>query len=284
MQIMKRHFRLSIHALALACIISLWGCQTQQEDPVAECTNGEAQLLSGIADATQSYIAEAGCETCRGQLNGILGADLKGFIRGFKEGYQLPVTHETSVELTGFAAGLLSGIAASQDAAGMSPENSGTMGSHNPGNPFDRVGELHYLLMDEIYASPGTYFRADGGVEFNSYYELVFARLESEGIVHESDRSRLPRSAVETLHPSFQGNENILAFSNGLSHPQYTPTERAVFAQYFAALLSSRDANAFGVYSIGIENQVASSGLSTASKATLLGAMATARYGALYWN
>jgi hypothetical protein len=264
----------------------LAGCEKEQLENSPEIQDGNVLLLSQISEMTQGYLVKSEMSSSRiGPWGRILGADLKGALRGFLDGYEIPIgTGPWHITVNGVGGAILGGVAASQEAAGLAPGSSGGSAVPHPGNEFDYVGALHYSILDEIYAAPNLYFEPNGHVNYPAYYDLAFGRLVAATILVEADRVHFPIAALEARHPGYLGNETVLAFSNGLNHGQYLPNERAILGQYFGALVSSHNVNDFAFYSIGVENAVSASTIGPKSKALLLIVMATARHGAAYWN
>jgi hypothetical protein len=279
-----KHFFLSMIALAIFSV-GIVGCQKEQLG-VAEAQQHESELLGKISTQTSDYLSTVTPSVAKGgKGKRILAADLKGFVSTFITTATIiggipPYGLEISAGIA-----VIGGAAASIEAGieGGNPGGGGG-GIANPGNPMDGYGEMHYILVAEIQANHGPYFENNGHIRYETFFDYGFNRMAQAGYLNASDRPSAPVTTLEALHPSFLTEEGLVPFVMGMNNPEFLPTERAILAQYFGALMASNNATDFGNYSVGIENQIAGSSMSGKSKALLLIEMATARRGYAYWD
>jgi hypothetical protein len=157
----------------------------------------------------------------------------------------------------------------------------------NRSNPYDNIGRLHYVAIDEIFAKPSGIIAPDGTVNTVNYYGWVKTFVATNGLgTPDQVEQTYPYSTMVQDLASTRELTDLTTFINGLvSRGKMSRDEANVLIPYFSNMERSSNFEAFKSYSIGVESQVNSSAtFSEASKAALLSVMATARYGTVYWG
>ena len=220
----------------------------------------------------------------------ILGRDLAGALAGAATGAGAGalIGGPAGAGAGAVIGGVMGGAAASIDAAGMvAPNDPSTLGGlANPNNPYDDAGLMHYTGMDNIYANPTGIISLPGSLNTGNYYPRIRQTIIQNGLATASEIDQY------YLYPTFVNDFNstkALDFSPLLaqlvSQSKITQGDANFLTSYYVALENSSDYQAFKNYSIQNENEVLnSSNFSEKSKAILLTFMATARYGAAYWQ
>jgi hypothetical protein len=172
-------------------------------------------------------------------------------------------------------------------APGNSTNSASFNNAANRSNPYDNIGRLHYVAIDEILAKPSGIIAPDGTVNTVGYYGWMknFAANNGLGTPEQVEQS-YPYNAMLQDLASTKELKDLTTFINGLvSKGKMSRDEANVLIPYFSTMERSSNFEAFKAYSVDVERQVNSSeSFSEVSKATLLSVMATSRYGCVFWG
>ena len=273
-------------ASLLGAVLLITSCSKDQESTnVTDNKLSHKQLQMEVDDLTASFIEDAKENelVLRAKpWQKVLGADLKGFLLGAGKGAGIGAAISGVGAGPGaLAGGLIEGVASSLVAGDKEGQSGSTtynpMGNAN--NVYDWAGKTHYQAMGRVHANRNLIY-GYGGIDYRKYMTLMTQELRANGVPCAT--------CIFEAHDVYRAVNNIdfdidlKTFTNSLtSLGRY---EKDLLISYFSALEASTSNRSFANYSILIESRVSRSRYDEATKATLLGVMATARYGVEYWN
>ena len=213
----------------------------------------------------------------------ILGADLTGALGGAAIGSAIPGFGTT-------AGAILGGAGASCTAAGSTcmgpPPTGGNTSTENSFNPFDIVGEQHYIVLNQAYLNGNPYFTDDvfeTDMFYNDGKNYMITNLSYSDDDFNAYTVTQNNSVIE--HRMSNGDLNTVDYLQLLYRENMiSRSVRDALLLYYNCFEVTTDVNAFEAYSISAENIIASSSMSEVDKSLVLCSMATARHGAFYWN
>ena len=156
--------------------------------------------------------------------------------------------------------------------------------ANNPGNPYDYIGKIHYLLMNDFLTDSTLYCGADGKFNIEVYRENA-ANILPNYMADASTSTILDNFSVDYLERSINMSGNPIGTILNDMEIQISPSLINILIAYENYSTTCTSFDAFYTYSISKEQQVLNTtSFTDAEKQIALSYMATLRWGYWYWG